>query len=133
VLNHDTVLEKDVPIRVRVTHYNDLVSPQRLDGPAKVRLDSLRGTPPFTATQTLYDKGIVSVGFWSCTPGSFRGTSPRTTTECFHVLEGDFLLTDHHTGSIQHCVAGDTIVLPKGWCGHWDVVQTVKKIWAVVE
>jgi uncharacterized cupin superfamily protein len=127
------VEEVDTPIRATVTHYNSLVSPQFLDGPPKVRSDALRGTSPQTATQTLYDKGPMSVGFWSCTPGSFAGTSPRTTTECFHVLEGDFFLTGHSDGSSQRCLAGDTIVLPKGWCGHWDVLETVKKIWTVVE
>lgn len=133
-MNHDRIEEKDDPIRVQVIHYNTLVSPQYLDGPPQIRPDSLHGTSPITSTQTLYDMGPISVGYWSCTAGSFMGTSPRTTTECFHVLEGDFFLTDDTDGgSSQHCVAGDTVVLPKGWTGHWDVVETVKKIWTVVE
>lgn len=64
---------------------------------------------------------------------------PRTTTECFHVLEGVFFLTPKNSssdgggGTAQRCVAGDTVILPKGWSGRWDVVETVRKVWAVVE
>jgi len=24
------------------------------------------------------------------------------------------------------------VVLPKGWSGHWDIIETVKKIWVVL-
>ena len=24
------------------------------------------------------------------------------------------------------------VVLPKGWSGHWDIIETVKKVWVVL-
>jgi len=44
------------------------------------------------------------------------------------VLEGVFFLTNTD-GTARRCVAGDTVVLPKGWAGMWDVIETVKKVW----
>jgi uncharacterized cupin superfamily protein len=58
----------------------------------------------------------------------------HATTECFHVLEGVFFLTNTDAdGSARRCVAGDTVVIPKGWTGHVDVIQTVKKLWFAVD
>jgi uncharacterized cupin superfamily protein len=48
------------------------------------------------------------------------------------VLEGVFFLTNAD-GIARRCVVGDTVVLPKGWTGKWDVIETVKKLWMVAE
>ena len=60
-------------------------------------------------------------------PGSFP-SGPKATTEIFHVLEGVFFLTNAD-GSARRCGPGDMVVLPKGWVGHWDIIETVKKVW----
>jgi len=36
-------------------------------------------------------------------------------------------------GSARRFGAGDTVVLPKGWSGQWDVIETMKKIWVDVQ
>jgi uncharacterized cupin superfamily protein len=36
-------------------------------------------------------------------------------------------------GSARRFGAGDTVILPKGWCGQWDVIDPVKKIWVDVQ
>eukprot|EP00242_Pyramimonas_sp_CCMP2087_P006235 CAMPEP_0198201200 /NCGR_PEP_ID=MMETSP1445-20131203/3962_1 /TAXON_ID=36898 /ORGANISM="Pyramimonas sp., Strain CCMP2087" /LENGTH=479 /DNA_ID=CAMNT_0043871403 /DNA_START=51 /DNA_END=1490 /DNA_ORIENTATION=+ len=94
-------------------------------GGLKLRKDALHGAPASAASE-MYDVGNTSVGLWTCTPGSFA--SVKTTTEFFHVLEGVFFLTNTD-GTARRCVAGDTVVLPKGWAGMWDVIETVKKVW----
>ena len=91
-----------------------------------VRADANHGAPT-TASDTYFNNGHVSVGAWTCTPGSWP-VSERTTTEAFMVLEGVFFLTNKD-GSARRCSAGDTVVLPKGWSGQWDVIETVKKVW----
>lgn len=128
VHDHPNVEETSNPIRVVVTRYGD-IDPQHLT-PQGVRPDTIHGSPN-TASRTFYDVGPTSAGCWSCTPGSFP-VSNRATTECFHVLEGVFFLTNAD-GSARRCVAGDTVVLPKGWSGCWDVIETVRKIWVVVD
>ena len=60
-------------------------------------------------------------------PGSFP-VKERSTTEAFHVLEGVAFLTNSD-GSARRCTAGDTVVLPVGWSGSWDVIESVKKVW----
>ena len=52
--------------------------------------------------------------------------------EAFFVAEGTFFLTNAD-GSARRCVEGDTVVLPVGWSGMWDVVEPVRKVWVEVE
>jgi triosephosphate isomerase len=91
-----------------------------------VRLDATHGTP-ITASDTYLDNGYMSTGVWTCSPGSFP-VKERSTTEAFHVLEGVAFLTNSD-GSARRCTAGDTVVLPVGWSGSWDVIESVKKVW----
>ena len=100
-------------------------APERLQSNG-VRADATHGSPE-TASETYLDNGYMSTGCWSCTPGSFP-VSERTTTEAFHLLEGVAFLTNSD-GSARRCTAGDTVVLPKGWSGSWDIIEPVKKIW----
>ncbi|KAK3236583.1 hypothetical protein CYMTET_53284 [Cymbomonas tetramitiformis] len=98
-------------------------------GPHSPRKGAVYGFPT-TATRTIYDVGTTSVGYWTCTPGSFV-VGKRSSFESFFVLQGVFFLTSPN-GSARRCVAGDTVVLPKGWSGHWDIIETVEKIWVEV-
>ena len=91
-----------------------------------VRADATHGSPA-TAYDTYLDNGYMSTGTWTCTTGSFP-VSERTTTEAFHLLEGIAFVTNSD-GSARRCVAGDTVVLPKGWSGQWDIIEPVKKVW----
>lgn len=114
--------------KVIIQRYNSL-APQYLQ-PLGVRADAEHGSP-MVASETFLDNGHMGVGVWTCTPGSFPISNP-TTSEAFHILEGVFFLTNED-GTSQRCVAGDTILLPKGWSGRWDIIETVKKVWVVVK
>ena len=86
---------------------------------------------PAHAAHTLYDVGPTRVGFVVCAPGSFE-VAPRPAAEAFFVVDGVFFLTNPD-GSSRRCVGGDTVVLPKGWTGHWDVLEPVWKVWVEAE
>mmetsp|Transcript_55312 Transcript_55312/g.134344 ORF Transcript_55312/g.134344 Transcript_55312/m.134344 type:complete len:112 (-) Transcript_55312:121-456(-) len=111
-----------------------------MGGPVCVA-NPLYDTQPTLSTNTLFDVGSTEVSSSTLSPGSFF-TSPRTTTEAFIVLEGTFVLTNSDfdgkeddgspNGTAQRCGPGDIVVLPKGWSGYWDVLETVKKVWVVV-
>lgn len=93
-----------------------------------VRQDADSGSPS-CGSRILYDQGATSVGAWSCTPGGWP-VPPRKTTEIMYMLEGEGYFTD--TDGTIHCfVPGDTVVLPKGWSGRWDVLKAVHKIWVI--
>ena len=86
---------------------------------------------PAHVAHTIYHVGPTRVGFVLCAPGSFE-VAPRQTAETFFIVDGVFFLTNPD-GSSRRCVGGDTVVLPKGWTGHWDIIEPVWKVWVEVE
>mmetsp|Transcript_6387 Transcript_6387/g.9036 ORF Transcript_6387/g.9036 Transcript_6387/m.9036 type:complete len:337 (+) Transcript_6387:865-1875(+) len=84
-------------------------------------------------THILYDNGPTTVGTSSRDVVSDQPIVNLQRTVCFHVLEGVFFLTNADDGTAQRCVAGDTIVLPKGWSGQRDVVEPVRELWVTVQ
>jgi uncharacterized cupin superfamily protein len=126
VHDHPKIEEKSNPIRAIITHYSNLNSNL---SPPTVRAGVDHGSPT-TASKMIYKVGPTQVGYWTCTPGSFP-VLDIATNECFHMLEGVCFITNED-GSACRCAAGDTVVLPKGWSGHYDVIETVKQIWVVV-
>jgi uncharacterized cupin superfamily protein len=74
--------------------------------------------------------GTVSVGSWWCSEGGWPSLSPRSTTEVFHVLSGHGCLTD--MDGMRHFFGpGDTVILPKGWAGRWDIQEAVHKVYCI--
>ena len=126
VVDHPNVEEMSNPIRAKIVSNADLLDESKVYEPLGVRVDASHGYPS-TTCKTFCETGPVVVGGWTCTPGSFR-SKVRSTTEVFHVLEGLFFLTNED-GTAQKIGSGDTIVLPKGWSGHWDVIEPVRKLW----
>ena len=85
---------------------------------------------PQDASRPLVKVGTASVGSWHCTEGGWDSAAPRPTTECFYVLTGQASVTD--LDGTQHAFGpGDTVVLPKGWSGRWDVTEAIHKMWVV--
>lgn len=99
--------------------------------PSGVRSDATFGSPS-TSFQMFYGSPVAEVGAWACSPGSFEVSEPQDCTIFFHVLDGTFFISNSD-GSAQRCESGDTIVLPKGWTGYWDIIDTVRKVWVAVE
>ena len=88
--------------------------------------------------RTVYEVGPTRVGCWSLsTPGDFE-VDCLERTQCFHILEGLLFLHDTADGDAptedgQRCAAGDTVVLPNGWAGRWNVVEPVKALCVEVQ
>ena len=70
------------------------------------------------------------VGSWLCTPGGWDSPKLRPTTETFLVIDGQGAVTDAD-GMVHPFGPGDVVVLPKHWCGRWDIAQTIHKVWVV--
>lgn len=105
-----------------VTTFDDLV-----DVPAA---SSGAAAGPARRGKAVYDVGGTRVGCWTSAPGSFA-VAPRPVAECLTVLSGTFFLTNAD-GSARRCAAGDTVSLPEGWSGHFDVVEPVATVFAEV-
>lgn len=82
-----------------------------------------------TSGGKVYGNGDTSVEVWTAPPGSTDVVS--SPTEAYYVLEGVAFVTNAD-GSAIRCVQGDTVVLPKDWCGRWDVLEALKAVRVVV-
>jgi uncharacterized cupin superfamily protein len=65
-------------------------------------------------------------GSWACSEGGWDSPKLRPTTETFLVLEGSGSVCDKD-GTPHPFYPGDVVVLPKHWCGRWDVTQLIHK------
>eukprot|EP00939_MAST-03C_sp_MAST-3C-sp1_P004588 g4588.t1 len=73
----------------------------------------------------------TKVGIWQCTKGGFP-VARRTSTETCHILSGNASITTNGIKTPLTIGAGDTIVLPKGWAGRWDITSaTLRKLYVV--
>ena len=82
-------------------------------------------------SSTIYKVGPIEVSSSRSSPGSFP-VNDLAKTQFIHVLEGICFLTNKD-GTAKRCVAGDTMMLPKGWSGYWDVLDTVRQLNVVVD
>ncbi|MNE91266.1 hypothetical protein D3C80_1888580 [compost metagenome] len=55
----------------------------------------------------------------------------RPDTEFTCIISGKALLTDDSTQEVVEVTGGDLIILPPGWTGRWDVLETVRKVYAI--
>ena len=72
--------------------------------------------------------GAFSAGIWQCTPGRWRVTYAQD--ELCIMLSGRLVITDSD-GKSRRFAAGDTFVIPAGFHGIWEVLETVRRVFAV--
>lgn len=86
---------------------------------------------PMTATRVLHASpdGALQVGIWECTAGGWSIVD-RPDTETVHILSGHARITDAD-GTTHDLLAGDAIVLPRGWSGRWDILETTRKLYVI--
>ena len=93
-----------------------------LDTPAQVCSRGLLvGLQPYVCEAATHPRRLQPMHA-GCNP-MHRGCNP--------LCPGLFFLTNTD-GSARRCGPGDTVVLPKGWSGHWDIIEAVKKVWVVL-
>ncbi len=66
-------------------------------------------------------------GIWESTPGKF--VCVYEEDEFYYMLSGKVVITDS-VGNSKTFVPGDSIVVPAGFTGQWEVVETTKKFFA---
>ena len=106
---------------------------------AAIKLDDLQacesfgepiGELPAQRDSCFYDSNGVLMGTWECEPGKLQLDLP--ITEFCHILKGHWILTDND-GVVVELKAGDSFAFPKGWQGISEVVETVRKVYTVIE
>ncbi len=98
--------------------------------PAGPRVGADSGDPQMAATVFFSGHG-VEVGVWECTAGGWAIVD-RPTTETMMLLRGTATITPAQ-GAPVSLSEGDVFVLPKGWSGRWDIAETVRKFYVLVD
>lgn len=88
---------------------------------------AVNGTGPKDATDNALtlQASRVDLGFWECSPGSFR-TARDGVNEVILVLEGKGTLISDSGERLNH-QAGDLVLIPNGWSGIWEIHEYFKK------
>lgn len=97
--------------------------------PAGVRPGADTGFPEMSILE-FAKNAQGDIGIWECEPGGWP-VNNRPNTEFCYILSGKATLTDDLSGEITPVSAGDLIILPIGWTGRWDIVETVRKIYTI--
>jgi uncharacterized cupin superfamily protein len=103
----------------------DILGPLPNDGP---RAGANSGDP-YTGTQQLYADENARCGIWECTPGGWD-VEHRVGTETMIILKGRVRITTKGEAPVD-ITAGDVFVLPEGWSGRWETVETVRKFYTI--
>ena len=69
-------------------------------------------------------------GIWEAEPGCWRIS--YTENEFCRILAGESILRDAN-GNESTVRAGDNFVIPAGFEGEWEVVETTRKIYVIYE
>ena len=85
---------------------------------------------PQLSTLAIDPGSDAQTGIWECRPGGWPVIDRPNTEVCF-ILSGRARLTDDDTGKFTEISAGSFVVLPPGWSGRWDVVETIRKVYAI--
>lgn len=97
--------------------------------PAGQRAGADQGDPQI-AIQALAPDAVGNLGVWECQPGGWPVIN-RPDTEFTYIISGRALLTDDQSKEVVEVTGGDLIILPPGWTGRWDVIETVRKVYAI--
>jgi hypothetical protein len=84
---------------------------------------------PRASVRELYRDEMVEAGVWEVTPGEFAGENAGFG-EQMYVLAGEATVTSED-GSTVELRPGVWFVARPGWRGHWDVRQTVRKLYVI--
>lgn len=85
---------------------------------------------PETRTQNFYSDpdGKFFSGIWESSPGKWQVLYEED--EFCVLLNGRAVLTDAE-GRAETVVAGDAFVIPRGFAGTWETLESVRKFYAI--
>jgi len=105
--------------------------------PETMKKEALDSIPPFPKEELISGEqenwtkiihhGEVVVALYESTPARIAVNKPFPYDEFINVLEGELILT-HIDGKKQTFKAGDSVLLPKGWMGTWDMTKHFREM-----
>ncbi len=94
--------------------------------------DRLLSGDPVQSVRNVYadPTGRFFAGTWTSTPGRWR--VDYTEHEFCRLLRGRIRIEDE-TGRVNSYMAGDSFVIPAGFKGIWEVLETAEKQYVIYE
>lgn len=83
-------------------------------------------------TTSVGQAGTLSSGIWRCEPGRWRIEFGPAQQEVFTVLSGRCRVHDRH-GGWREAGPGDSLHIPAGFLGAFEVLETVTKAWVILD
>ena len=80
----------------------------------------------------LSSNGDLSAGVWACEPGAWDIAFAAGKDEFFCVIEGRIRITDS-TGEAAEFGPGHACVIPSGFAGRFEVLESVRKYYVLIE
>jgi uncharacterized protein len=75
------------------------------------------------------ENGRLFCGIWESTPG--KVVIDYTEWEFCHLIEGRVIITSE-SGAEWHLAPGDAFMIPAGFRGTWETVETVRKHYVIL-
>ena len=72
----------------------------------------------------------LAVGVWEADASTLAVSEPLAFDEFVTVLSGKLILTDKD-GNVTECSAGESVVLPKGFSGTWQMLGDFREIYVM--
>ncbi|MBI2380685.1 MAG: cupin domain-containing protein [Gammaproteobacteria bacterium] len=69
-------------------------------------------------------------GVWECEPGAWKVFYDQNEDEFCYIVQGRFRLHDSQ-GQYKEFKAGDAFVIPGGFEGVWETLETVRKLYVI--
>lgn len=92
----------------------------------------IAGSPAFkTWAQDAAKGDTVRTGVWEATPGETRSIKGETFEFC-HILSGVVEITPDAGEPVVYR-AGDSFVMKPGFTGVWKTIETVRKIYVIID
>jgi len=89
------------------------------------------GEEPEMHLGELLNRKDLQVGVWRCTPCVWEYDFYKEE-EVMLMLSGRLRLTDSD-GKATELTKGDVFYIPRGWSGKWETLETMEKLYVIID
>lgn len=89
-------------------------------------------TGQWEATVPVGGLATAEAGFWECNEGRFTADRTAFAEVCFIISGRADIVSDDDAETLT-VGPGDLFVLPRGWTGTWEIHETVRKVYTILQ
>jgi uncharacterized cupin superfamily protein len=107
--------------------FRDAGSVRRGPLPAEVSMAPVVSGAPFAREDVLLDEASGFFAVWACDAGIYPRVKDKRGS-FMYLLDGAGTIVDDD-GTTHELAPDSVLILPFGWSGHWNITQTVRKVY----